>query len=136
MASRAIGSPQPEPSQYVPAALVTPDGNLVITSTVQNISHFFGLRHTVVSQIVELSARTGQLVRILHTVTQSGVASGANGVGVADQSCNVLSLGPAGVHVLVACPGFGRLDGRRFTALPGFPSSSSSGISGQQAAAW
>lgn len=136
MASRAIGSPQPEPSQYVPAALVTPDGNLVITSTVQNISHFFGLRHTVVSQIVELSAGTGQLVRILHTVTQSGVASGANGVGEADQSCNVLSLGPAGVHVLVACPGFGRLDGRRFTALPGFPSSSSSGISGQQAAAW
>ncbi len=136
MASRAIGSPQPEPSQYVPAALVTPDGNLVITSTVQNISHFSGLRHTVISQIVELSANTGQLVRILHTVTQSGVASGAEGVGQADQNCNVLSLGPAGVNALVACPGFGRLDGHRFTALPGFPSPSSSGISGQQAAAW
>jgi hypothetical protein len=135
MASRVIGSPQPEPSQYVPAALVTPDGTLVITSAVQNISHFFK-SDTVISKIVELSARTGQLVRILHTVTQSGVPSGNSGVGQADQSCNVLSLGPAGVHVLVACPGFGRVDGRRFTALPGFPSASSSGISGQQAAAW
>jgi len=135
MASRAIASPQPEPSQYVPAALVTPDGSLVITSTVQNISHFFG-GDTVVSRIVELSARTGQLVRVLHTVTQSGVSSGDSGVGQADQGCNVLSLGPTGVNVLVACPGFGRVDGRRFVALPGFPSSSSSGISGQQAAAW
>jgi hypothetical protein len=38
--------------------------------------------------------------------------------------------------VLVACFAFGRLDGSRFTPLPGFPSPSSSGISGQQAAAW
>jgi hypothetical protein len=135
LASRAIGSPPPEPSQYVPAALVTPDGNLVITSTVQNVPDGHG-RDTIVSKIIELSARTGQLVRVLYTMTESGVAPGANGAGQADQDCNVLSLGPAGVHVLVACPGFGRVDGHRFTALPGFPSPSSSGISGQQAAAW
>jgi len=48
----------------------------------------------------------------------------------------VLSLAPGGVHVLVECFGFGRLDDRRFTPLPGFPSPSGSGISGQQAAAW
>jgi hypothetical protein len=135
MASRALGSPQPEPSQYVPAALVTPGGNLVITSTAQNIPDGPG-RDTVVSKIIELSARTGQLVRVLYTVTQPGVSSGAAGAGQLDQSCNVLSLGPAGVHVLVACPGFGRVDGHRFTALPGFPGASSSGISGQQAGAW
>jgi len=52
-----------------------------------------------------------------------------------------LSLAPAGVHVLVDCFGFGRVDGSRFTPLPGFPSPSSRGIAGQQApvlqaAAW
>jgi hypothetical protein len=138
LAARAIASPPPEPTQYTPAALVTPDGNLVITSTVQNIPDGPG-RDTVVAKIVELAARTGQLVRVLYTVTQRGVlgvASGASGAGQLDQGCNVLSLGPAGVHVLVACPGFGRVDGHRFTALPGFPSPSSSGISGQQAGAW
>jgi hypothetical protein len=31
---------------------------------------------------------------------------------------------------------FGRVDGNRFTPLPSFPSPSSSGISGQAAAAW
>jgi hypothetical protein len=135
MASRAIGSPQPEPSQYVPAALVTPDGSLVITSTVEIIPDGL-LRDTVVSKIIELSARTGQLVRVLHTLAQRGVSPGSSGSAQADQDCNVLSLGPAGVHVLVSCPGLGRVDGHRFTALPGFPSASSSGISGQQAAAW
>jgi hypothetical protein len=124
MASRAIWSLATEPNQYVPEALVTPDGSLVITSMAQNIPDG---RKTVVWKIVELSARTGQLVRILRTVTQSGVAG---------QGCNVLSLGPAGVHVLVACPGFGRLDGHRFTALPGFPSTPGSVMSGPQAAAW
>ncbi len=50
----------------------------------------------------------------------------------------MVSAGGAGVHVLVQCfgLGFGRLDGSRFTPLPGFPSPSSSGISGQSAAAW
>jgi hypothetical protein len=133
LASRAIGSPPPEPTQYVPSALVTPDRNLVITSTVQNIPDGPG-RDTVVAKIVELAARTGQLVRVLYTVTR-GVASGAAGVRQLDLGCNVLSLGPAGVHVLVACPGFGRVDGHRFTALPGLPSPAGSGITGH-AAAW
>jgi hypothetical protein len=61
---------------------------------------------------------------------QSGTA------GQLDQGWNVLSLAPRGVHVLVECFGFGRLDDRRFTPLPGFPRPSGSGISGQQAAAW
>jgi hypothetical protein len=135
MTSRAIGSPRPEPSQFVPAALVTPDGSLVITSTVQIVPDGL-LRDTVISQIIELSARTGQLVRVLHTVTQRGVSSGSSGSELAEQGCNVLSLGQAGVHVLVSCPGFGRVDGRRYTPLAGFPSPSSSGISGQEAAAW
>jgi hypothetical protein len=136
LAARAIGSPAPEPTQYVPAALVTAGGSIVITSTVLNIPDGDG-RDTVVAKIIELSARTGQVLRVLHTATMHHVGGGQNGgVGQLDQDCNVLSLAPSGVHVLVACFAFGRVDGSRFTPLPGFPGSSSSGISGQQAGAW
>jgi hypothetical protein len=135
LAARAIGSPASEPTQYVPAALVTAGGSIVVTSTVQNIPNGHG-RDTVVAKIIELSARTGQVLRVLHTATVPNVFGGANGAGQLDQECNVLSLAPSGVHVLVACFAFGRVDGSRFTPLPGFPSPSSSGISGQQAGAW
>ena len=136
MTARAIGSPRPEPTQYMPAALVTPDGSVVVTSTVQNIPDGHR-RYTVVAKIIELSARTGRLLRVLHTATVYRATPGNSGtVGQLDQNCNVLSLGPTGVHVLVACFAFGRLDGSRFTPLPGFPSPSSSGISGQTTGAW
>ena len=136
LAARAIGSPAAEPTFYVPAALVTADGSMVITSTVQNIPDGHG-RYTVVGKVVELSASTGQLLRVLRKVTVRHATGGQNGTaGQLDQGCNVLSLGPSGVHVLVDCFGFGRLDDRRFTPLPGFPSPSSSGIAGQQAAGW
>ena len=136
LAARAIGSPAAEPTFYVPAALVTADGSMVITSTVQNIPDGHG-RYTVVGKVVELSASTGQLLRVLRKVTVRHATGGQNGTaGQLDQGCNVLSLGPSGVHVLVDCFGFGRLDDRRFTPLPGFPSPSSSGIGGQEASAW
>ena len=136
LAARAIGSPSAEPTYYVPTALVTADGSMVITSTVQNIPDGHG-RYTVVGKIVELSASTGRRLRVLHTATVPNATGGQSGTaGQLDQGCNVLSLAPRGVHVLVECFGFGRLDDRRFTPLPGFPSPSGSGISGQQAAAW
>jgi hypothetical protein len=136
MTSEPIGSPRAEPTHYLPAALVTPDGSVVITSTVQNIPDGHG-RYTVVAKVIELSARTGRLLRVLHTAIVRNATGGQNGtVGQLDQNCNVLSLAPAGTHVLVACFAIGRVDGYLFTALPGFPSPSSSGISGQQAVAW
>ena len=110
MASRPVGSPTSAADGSVPAELVTADGKAVLTSAG--------------SSVIELSARTGQLLRVLYTAK-----SGRSG-------CDVLSLSPSGIHVLVSCPALGRIDGDRFTPLPGFPSSSSSGISGQQAAAW
>jgi len=68
---------------------------------------------------------------LLHTTTVHGVAPGTDGTaGQLDQECNVLSLGHLGIHVLVSCFAFGRLDGGRFTPLPGFPSPASSGMSG------
>ena len=136
LAARAIAGPSPTPTGSIPSALVTPDGSIVVTSTVRNLPDGHG-RDTVVAKIVELSARTGRLLRVLHTATVYRATPGNSGtVGQLDQNCNVLSLGPTGVHMLVACFAFGRLDGSRFTPLPGFPSPSSSGISGQQAAAW
>lgn len=109
---------------------------MVITSTVRNDLQWY-FRDTVVAQFVELSARTGKLLGVLYTSTQKFVSPGT-GAGLLDQECNVVSLGSAGVHALVQCfgLGFGRLDGSRFTPLPGFPSASSSGIGGQSAAAW
>jgi hypothetical protein len=137
MASLPIGSPRPEPTQYVPAALVTADGNTVVTSTVQNIPDGDG-RYTVVAKVIELSARTGRLLRVLHTATVRNATGGQSGTtGQLDQECNVLSLAPSdGIQVLVACFAVGRVDGDQFTPLPGLPSPSSSGISGQQAVAW
>lgn len=110
MASWPVGSPPTGPYGSVPPTLVTADGKLVVTSAG--------------AQVVELSARSGQRLRVLYTATARG------------SGCEVLSLAPSGIHVLVSCPAFGRVDGARFTPLRGFPSPSASGISGQQAAAW
>ena len=136
LAARSIAGPSAVATGFVPPALVTSDGRAVITSTVRNIPEGSG-RDTVVAKIVELDASTGQLLKVLYTVTMRHATGGQNGTaGQLDQGCNVLSLGPSGVHVLVDCFGFGRLDDRRFTPLPGFPSPSSSGIGGQEASAW
>ena len=136
LAARAIASPAAEPTYFVPAALVTADAGMVITSTVQNVPDGHG-HDTVVARVVELSASTGQLLGVLHTVTVHSATGGQNGsTGQLDQGCNVLSLAPRGLHVLVECFGFGRVDDRRFTPLAGFPSPSSGGIGGQQAVAW
>jgi hypothetical protein len=114
MASRQVPA---GPAGSAPGVLVTADGKAVVTSAG--------------AQVIELSARTGQLLRVLYTATGGG-SNGTPG----STGCEVLSLAPSGIHVLVSCSALGRVDGDRFTPLPGFPSPSSSGISGQQAAAW
>ena len=86
LAAMPLGSPGAEPSGYVPQALVTPNGNVVVTSTVQNYHQWYG-RDTVVAQIVELSARTGKLIAVLYTVTKKYVAPGDSGAGLLDQEC-------------------------------------------------
>ena len=128
-ASRAIAGPQPVPGDagYRPSALVTPDG-AVITTTVQNVPDGRG-RVTVVARFVALSARTGQLLRVLYTAAERGVSQANEGG--ADQGCNVVALGPAGLHVLAVCfGGYGRLDGGRFTPLPGIPNPNATTLPG------
>lgn len=137
LTSTAIASPEPEPTDYTPAALVTANGRTVFTSNVKIIPDGHGT-NTVVAKVMELDAQTGRLRRVLRTVTMHGVSrnQGMNSATSLVQECNVLSLAPSGVHLLVACYAFGRLDGSVFTALPGFPSPRDSGISQQTTGAW
>jgi hypothetical protein len=136
LASRPIASPAAQPDGYVPAALLTPDEANLITPTVRNIPDGHGT-FTAKAEIIELSTRTGKLLRILSTTTVHGATRGQQGSAEnLDGDCNVLSLGPAGTNVLVSCFTFGRVDNNSFTPLPGFPSGSNSGIGGQDEGAW
>jgi hypothetical protein len=66
-----------------------------------------------VGELAEYSVRSGHLIRVLWRTkpfTYDGVL------------CRIQSAGPAGLHLLVQCPAFGRLDNGRFTPLPGVPS--------------
>jgi hypothetical protein len=128
-ASRPVASPRAESNDYVPGALVTPDGRTVVTSEVLPYRHWFV--HGAVARIVELNAHTGHLERTLYRATADGQSDNL------DQACNVLSLGPGGRHPLVDCfSKLGALVNGQIVSLPGFPSASSTGISGQQAIAW
>ncbi len=135
LASRAVASPPAEPSGYVPAALVTPDGRVVITSEVQNIRSFAG-RVNVVARVLELDASTSRTLRVLYTTTADHASGGANGAGTLDQECDVLALGPTATEPLVACFSMGVLLHGQLVSLPGIPSATSSGIAGQDAIAW
>jgi hypothetical protein len=135
LAGPAIASPAPVTADggYTAPALITPDGKAVITTAISDIPEGNG-RDTVIAKIVELSAGTGQLLKVLYTATAKHATSGT--AASLDQDCQVLSLGPTGVQPLVSCFTFGRVDNGRLTPLPGFPSPASSGIAGQQAGAW
>jgi hypothetical protein len=134
LAARTIASPPPPPGVLL-EALVTANGSTVIGSTVTNISD--GNRVTVIARIIEISARTGKLLRVLSTETVRGATPGMQGSAEPlDAECRVLSLAPDGTNVLASCFTFGRVSDYGFTPLPGFPSPSTSGISGQDASAW
>jgi hypothetical protein len=136
LAGPAIASPAPVAADggYTAPALITADGEAVITTAISNVPDG-NRRDTVTARIVELSAATGQLLKVLYKVTTRNVTTGTN-VANLDQGCQVLSLGPTGVQPLADCFSFGRVEGGKLTPLAGFPSPSASGIAGQSAAAW
>jgi hypothetical protein len=134
LAARAIASPRP-PRGVLAEALVTANGSMVIGTTVTDSPD--GNRVTVIARIIEISARTGRLLRVLSTQTVHGATPGRQGSADAlAGECRVLSLAPGGTNVLASCFSFGRVSDYGFTPLPGFPSPSTSGISGQDASAW
>ena len=106
-------------ASYTQSAFVTPDGSAVVESTFGPVGPNGG---TTVS-VVELSARTGRLVRVL---LEESIARTDLSVLFKNEGCSVLAIGPGGVHALVECTTltrtvFGRVDDGRFTRLPGLP---------------
>jgi hypothetical protein len=132
--SRPMVSPPVQHGWEFPGAMLTPDGSGLITTDYQNIRGPDG-GGTAILRVVELSASTGRLLRVLHVATEH-YGRGYLAQAAADADCQVLSLAATGLHALVQCPGFGRLDGDRFTPLPGMPGSMNgmTGIGGT--AAW
>jgi hypothetical protein len=131
--SRPMVSPPAQNGWEFPGAVLTPDGQGLITTDYRNIAGQDG-GGTAILRVVELSASTGQLLRVLHVATEH-YGRGILATLAADADCQVLSLGGTGLRALVQCPGFGRLDGDRFTPLPGLPvSMNGTGIGGT--AAW
>ncbi len=116
--SRPVPSPSLQNGWYVPGAVLTPDGSALITTDYRNVPGPDG-RGTAYLRVVELSASTGRLLRVLHVGTEP--YGGRNLALFVDEDCNVLALGPAGLHALVQCPTLGRIDGSKFTPLPGVP---------------
>jgi len=53
-----------------------------------------------------------------------------------EPACNILSLAPAGIHALIECPQFGRLDGSTFTPLPTGPAGAPHAPTVGSGAAW
>jgi hypothetical protein len=126
LAAGAVVSVTPNPGGDIPAAFVTPDGQGFVTSRTQDVP---GSDHhvTVFTKIIELSARTGQVQRVLYAASRSGVPDTYGNAGDAWESgCAVLSLDPAGQHPLVRCfllgrYSFGTLASGRLKPLPGTP---------------
>jgi hypothetical protein len=132
--SRALVSPPVQNGWEFPGAILTPDGRGLVTTDYRNVPGQDG-GGTVILRVVELSARTGRLLRVLHTATEH-YGAGFLARSTADAGCQVLSLGATGLHALVKCPGLGRLDDDRFTALPGVPVSMNGGTGIGGTAAW
>jgi len=101
----------PGPVPVVQSAVLTPGGGAIIASSCRAV------RHTVTTQVVELSATNGQLIRVLRTkTTRFGTDAAAQAA--VFSACQVLSVAAGGDHVLVQASVFGRIDNGVFTALP------------------
>jgi hypothetical protein len=134
--SRPIHGPNPLPIQMLSQGWVTyggdswlmPDDKTLFTAyaRLSTARHGGSAGSIETARIFETSASTGRLVRVLATFS-ARVPSDA-GIG-----CLPVSFGPSGVHVLMWFNnGFGRLDGRHFTTLPG----PSKNLEPSEAAAW
>jgi hypothetical protein len=128
---------------YGMPALITADGKAVVTTAIQGMSGGQRLG-TVTEKIVELSAATGKLLKVLYTTTGHHVLTGPGGY----PGCSVVSLGPTGVQPLVGCSPaggrftfgkyftLGRVENGELTPLPGSTSATWAAAPGQGSVAW
>ena len=118
----------PNPGGDIPAALVTPDGRAFITNSTRIVP---GRDHhvTVITKIIQISARSRQVQGVLYAASARGVPHTYGNAGAVDeQGCTVLSLDPTGQHPLVQCFllgrfTFGTLADGHLRPLPGVPNS-------------
>jgi len=107
-AARVLPLSAPEFRAADSLPLVTADGRTIFATTYNPPSGFGWIE-----RIVELSARTGQVLHVVDSLS-TNTDSGLN--------CTVYSLAPAGVHALIECGNFfGRVDNTKVTRLPGTP---------------
>jgi hypothetical protein len=121
--------PPAQRNWQIPQAILTPDGHdlLVETEKIVPTSSDSG---TIIFRITEEDPATGRVLRVLRVFDQHYQGNPSM---VQDQ-CDIISLSTTGVHALIECPQFGRLDGTTFTPLP---SGLSSALSAQFVlAAW
>jgi hypothetical protein len=113
--SRPIASPARLPHGWsLQSSLLAPDGKTVIWGSMQLPTNN---DRVATGRILELSARTGRLLRVLYTVNVHTASTSPSSV----VFCDVDSLAPTGLHLLIECINFGRLDGSHFIALRGRP---------------
>jgi hypothetical protein len=103
----------PAPVQGLQSVVITPGGDAIIASSCHP-----GQDHTATARIAELSAATGQLVRVLRTQT-ARFRNSADAQDAITSMCQVLSVAGHGSNVLAQAFTFGRISSQAFTRLPG-----------------
>lgn len=101
---------------------LTPDGRaLVLVDVTYRGTASRGFAYL---KVVERSVLTGRVLRVLHVARAPYDDNGNPSTQTAYEAagdCDILSVGPTGQHLLVHCTGLGKLDGSKFTPLPGIP---------------
>jgi hypothetical protein len=109
---------------FPPQAILTPDGRSLLVET-EKIVPTSSDSGTIIFRITDEDPATGRLLQVLRVYVQHYKG---NPYVVGDQ-CDIIALASTGLHALLECPQFGRLDGSTFTPLrsgsPGLPSAPS-----------
>jgi hypothetical protein len=96
----------------VQVPLIMPNGNLLFDA--RSVYTKRGGVETTACRVVEFSSDAGRLLRVLYKAHAPSSKAGYF------PPCGVVSVGPTGLNLLIENMGYGRLDGGRITALPGW----------------
>jgi hypothetical protein len=116
--SRLVYSPPPfiRDGYVIAAPMITPSGNLLFLA--HSVYTKRGGVETTACRVVEFSSGARRLLRVLYRAHAPSSTVGFF------PPCGVVSVGPKGLNLLIEDfgygRGYGRLDGSRITALPGW----------------